>query len=151
MEYLFIIFFPFIAFWCTGIFLFRTERLVGNFYWPLREYYPRSYVKQSPLISSLRKKFKMDSTGTIHWFICLMHYFQLVMLTLPPISLLLFLILTKEWAMRICIMIPLMSFMVTVGGMGYIFTLSQCIKCSKIRKRNPKYSKLKFWDEDIHI
>lgn len=150
LEYILIIFFPVFAFWYISVAIKRIERFARNFYLELRGRYPRNYVKPNAVVCFLRKFFKMDCNGTIHWIVSLMHYSQIVILATPIISLLMFLVFPANEAVGICLSIALIPFgMVCI--IGQIFFATECHKCNKIKKGNPKHSKLKLQHEDIHL
>ena len=127
------------AFWYPSYAIQRIERQIVSFYWVLREKYPHSYVRQTKPVRTLRKLFRMENTGTIHWVIGLFHYLQMIILLAPVIALLSFAFYSKSFNIS-CIVIVLLPFgMMCI--IGPIHTAIQCYKCKRIRKTNTKYSK----------
>ena len=140
------IFLPFFMFYGTCVTIRRREDAVSCFYWPLRKKYPRSYVKQHKIVKSIRKRFGLDTKGTIHWMHCLYHYLQLVMLISPILLLVLFLFMPPLKAVLIS---GIFAFgpIVFIALSSDILMIVLALRCEKIKKTEPEYSKCKisYW------
>lgn len=135
-----------ILFWRISVWLKRHERYISDFYWALKEKYPRSYIKQNKVIRFIRKFLGMNTKERIHWMFCFYHYLQIIML-ITPIFLLV-----------ICWFIPLEITVMIFGWFGIgpnvfvavidtWFMMIQCFRCERIRKRDPKHKRCQFQSE----
>ena len=136
------LFAPLILVFLSGINGFkRRERSIREFYYILREKYPRSYVQQNKILKFVRKCFGMEIKGTIHWITCFLHYFQIVFAISPIFMLIIFLVKQSEQViytfLAIGIALPFGLFYILME----IFTMLQVIRCKKIKKTIPRYSK----------
>lgn len=121
--------------------LSRSEKIIRGFYWVLRDKYPRSYIQQNKIIRRIRKCFGLKTKGSIHWVTCLVHYIQLFVLLSPIFMLITLCFIPKETViimfLFIAVFIPFVSCVILHG----VFTFLQILRCEKIKKTNPKYSK----------
>lgn len=140
LKFIMVVLLSLALFWRMGVSIKRYEGVVIRFYWALREKYPHSYVKQAMPVRFVRKRFQMDSKERIHWVISFCHYLQLVMLAAPIITLFLCLIIPTGCSFASCLkaaVFPCALFSITLR----VFLFIQCIRCDKIKKKNPKYAK----------
>lgn len=130
---------PFVAFFLAGSLIRRHERYLSDFYWALRETFPRKYVKQNKLIKFVRKRLGLETKNSIHWLICLFHYFQIVMVVSPIFTSFLYLFIPVGNAIVISYVIGLGPYGV-ISIMDDILMLIQVQRCKKIKKTNSIYS-----------
>ena len=132
---------PFVLFFLSSVKIKRIENSVRSFYLPLREKYPRSYLRLNKVVKFVRKICKMDVKGTFHWMTCVCHYLQ-IFIILSPISILfmiLFVSFSKAVNMWLCLVIGPLFF--TVVWLSEIQVVIEASRCEKIKKTNPEYSK----------
>ena len=137
---------PLVLVFLSGINGFRRcEEYICNFYWPLREKYHRSYVKQNKTIKFVRKCFGMETKENIHWITCLLHYLQIIATISPVFMLVTFLFIPLK---QTVIVFLIFGFSLPFGLcviLHWIFFSLQVLRCVKIRKTDPKHSKRKFY------
>lgn len=140
------IFSPFITFFLLKVNNFRAERVVCEFHFALQEKYPRSFVKQRKIVKTVRKLSGMDTKQKIHWMFCLGNYLQFIVIIFPLIMFLLHLMFgVNEIAYKIQVF-----YGYAIGSwvlLTSFFVLFLCFRCTRIKKKNPKYSKceLRHW------
>ena len=144
LQLSFIFIFPYVSVFAIGR---RNnaglETYLRNFYKPLAEKYPRSYVRQNKALKVLRKWLKMDTTRYIHWMTCVIHYIHMVVMILPILSLIVFLFVpTPAVIVAFCVgalcLLAFDSFF--VWGLFFL----QHSRCRKIKKNDPRYSETEF-------
>ena len=135
------IIFPYVIFFLlalNGLNLRGFEESIRDFYWPLRDKFPREYVEQNKVIKTVRKWMAMKTKGTIHWMVCAMHYLHICMTIFPILTLIVFCIIPMEQA--IVYLLMLFPFgMIAILREVYIW--QQYARCKKIKKTDPKYAK----------
>ena len=135
------IIFPHVIFFLlalNGLNLRGFEESTRDFYWPLRDKFPREYVEQNKIIKTVRKWMAMKTKGTIHWMVCVMHYLHICMAIFPIFTLIVFCIIPIEQA--IVYLLMLLPFgMIAILREVYIW--QQYARCKKIKKTDPKYAK----------
>ena len=118
----------------------RIERAFEEFYSPLINEHPKEYVKQSKVIKFIRKHTGFDDFYEIHWIYCVLHFFPIILVLGTPIVLSSRIFTTMEASFKLYIV-----FLVTVSVVCrlimFVFGAVQEIRCSKIKKTNPKYAK----------
>lgn len=136
---------PFVLFFLSGANGFRRcEEYIYDFYWPLREKHPRSYVKQNAIIKVVRKCFGMQTKNNIHWFTCFLHYLQILMVISPIFMLITLLFVPSQ---KIIIAFLLLGISLPFGLsviLNQIFFSLQVLRCMKIKKTDNKHSKREF-------
>ena len=130
---------PLIFFFISGILVKKHEKCISSFYWVLREKYARSYVNQNAVVRLVRKCFKMELEGTVHWLISLLHLLQAATLLSPLYLLIMLLYLPLKNAIAICIFISL-ALSAPIVILIEVFTLLQMIRCERIKKKYPEHS-----------
>ena len=137
---------PFVVVFLSGINgLKRQEKQISDFYWPLREKYPRSYVKQNKVIKFIRKCFGMQTKDNIHWMTCVLHYLQLISVISPIFMLITFLFVPLE---EIVVAFLVFGFSFPFGLLvilAALFYSLQTWRCVGIKKKDPKHSKREFY------
>ena len=122
----------------NGLSLRGFEKSIRDFYWPLRDKFPREYVEQDKIIKTVRKWMALKTSGTIHWMVCVMHYLHILMTIFPIFTLIVFCIIPIEQA--IVYLLMLLPFgMIAILREVYIW--QQYARCKKIKKTDPKYAK----------
>ena len=122
----------------NGLRLRGFEESIRDFYWPLRDKFPREYVEQDKIIKTVRKWMALKTSGTIHWMVCVMHYLHILMTIFPIFTLIVFCIIPIEQAIVYFLM--LLPFgMIAILREVYIW--QQYARCKKIKKTDPKYAK----------
>lgn len=118
----------------------RIERALAQFYLPLRDEHPNEYVKQSKAIKFIRKHTGLSDYDNIHWVYSVLHYLQIILVLGTPIVLSSGIFTTVEASTKLYIV-----FWITVALVFSLFAdgfaIVQSIRCSKIKKTNPKYAK----------
>ena len=130
---------PFILFLVSGILIKRHEKCLREFYWVLREKFVYSYIRQNRIVRLLRKCFKMQTEGTIHWLVFVYHFIQIAMAISPIYMILMSLFLSLEETIILCLIIEhglFGLFWVSIE----IFTILQMLRCERIKKKNPEHS-----------
>ena len=118
----------------------KSERSTREFYYILREKYPRHYVQQNKTVKFIRRLFKMDAKGKIHWMICLFHYLS-IFLTISPLIMLIVFIFMQSMQVVYTFLVIGVSIPCGLYGFLYeIFNFSQACRCNKIKKTIPRYS-----------
>ena len=125
--------------------VFVGELTIREFYYPLRVKYPNSYVRQNKVTKFVRKCTKLKDSRSIHWTIYAIHHIQLLFVILPftLLPILLIFLSTQEaisWYAVVGFWIPGGLFL----ALNMIHLFSQCSKCKKIKKTDPRYSKRDF-------
>ena len=149
---LFDIFVPTLFSYLDGVnYIKRCEEYLREFYWVLREKYPRSYVKQNKMIIFVRKHCKLKTEGSIHWMIFFAHYVQVFMAISPA-----FLLITLPFAFSetLIILFAIIEFAVPFSFIAILVetaTTLQAFRCDRIKKKDPSYSKRKvyYWHKGL--
>lgn len=140
-----------VSLFLTGVIIRRSEKCVSSFYYPLREKYPRSYVRQNKIIRFIRTIYKMDTNSSIHWMYCVFHYLQIITIPLSVFVLLIMLIIPSCISVEKTVSISMAA---SLGHFGLIsmgdqmLTCVEVSKCKKIKKENPKYAKRDFYQPE---
>ena len=120
----------------------RIERALASFYLPLRDEHLKEYVKQSKAIKFIRKHTGLSDYDNIHWAYSVLHSLQIILVLGTPIVLSSRFFTTMEASFKLYIVFWItvtLVFNLFADGFGIV----QSIRCSKIKKTNPKYAKCK--------
>ena len=130
------------AFWffIMNIGIKRIERALRQFYLPLRDGHPNEYIKQSKVIKFIRRHTKLSDYDDIHWAYSMLHCLQIILLFGTPIVAVSAFFVTAKTSFSVYIAFFIVV-MITFSLLADIFACFQAIRCSKIKKTNPKYAK----------
>ena len=128
----------------------RADKYYSSFYKPLREKYPRSYVRQNRVLKAFRKRFKMDTTSRVHWAGCAVHYLQMIMIFSSLLPLIAFLSACSIEVVSVLFWVGWLCPHILSRIFYWIFMLSQYYKCLKIQETDRRYATIelppyKFW------
>ena len=143
------IIFPYVIFFLlalNGLNLRGFEESTRDFYWALRDKFPREYVEQNKIIKTVRKWMAMKTKGTIHWMVCVMHYLHIFMTIFPIFTLIVFCIIPTEQTVILFLMLSPFGMIVILRE---LYVWQQYARCKKIKKTDPKYAKHDI-DKSIH-
>ena len=118
----------------------RIERALASFYLPLRDEHPKEYVKQSKAIKFIRKHTGLSDYDNIHWAYSVLHYLQIILVLGTPIVLSSRIFTTVKASTDLYLVFWL-TMSVVFRLFAEVFVAVQSIRCSKIKKTNPKYAK----------
>ena len=118
----------------------RSEESIREFYWPLRDKFPREYVNQNRIIKIVRKWMRLKTTGTIHWSTCFFHYFQILLAISPSVMLIAFLITGSDQTVVLFLRFGFLWPLLLLALLDQVFIWIQVSRCKKIKKTDPKYA-----------
>ena len=129
-----------------GLNLRSFEEATRDFYWALRDKFPREYVEQNKIIKTVRKWMVLKTNGTIHWIVYVMHYLHIFMTIFPIFTLIVFCIIPTEQTVGLLLMLSPLGMIVILRE---VYIWWQYARCKKIKKTDPQYAKHDI-DNSIH-